>query len=706
MTSLIIQPDTNDIVRNRERDKSYSYWVSETFLIATTDISEINFRTHARKDYRATVSPTKRDKDMLPDTGAEWRFMKHEGRFFYAWNNIPAKYRLMLGNDPEALYSTSKTPVKEHRVMSLKEQIEKRISSESTAYWQHYRGYSNTHIERLALACAALEICIELGIERGGISCAWCMEYGAALEQLGLQYIPSNWRRLKEKVDEVRGGRPVHEVIDLPRLGNQSRRKLQDMEVEAWIMQMRGMGQNYTNAYIMRKVLQLCDLTGKTAPSESWMKELFAQPATKFVTAAGRYGERGRKGGTYRLYTPVERALFAGDCWQVDGTRVNFIPWKNPTTGREEHLYMVVVRDVHSGAILGVEFCLSEDRWVYVNALRQAVNNAGHLPYELAIDRFPGHLTEEWQFVQKRMETIGVKVSYKHKATGKAQLERWFETLQTVFFQDSAYYYGEGIRSNRDYAHRSPEYLKQVVKTARKDWSFDTAVSEATWCIKQYNETVLSTYSRKHAAFNQSPLQMHGASEKPHVKTVANHDRALLFGLTKTVTIRNAMIRTEIQKSEYFYAVGYEVAKHHTSVLVAYFLDDLSQVYLFPAKAEKELSPACLGVATQQERVQVFGPNADMKALGRHTAVRNQIEQQRQADMKEVTSAGSPVHLLLGGLSRKSEIEAAESGAYVEEMTGERAVIGTVNDNRFLAADVSGHTDDEIDVEQFMLSQM
>lgn len=366
---------------------------------------------------------------------------------------------------------------------------------------------------------------------------------------------------------------------------------------------------------------------------------------------------------------------------------------------------MVVVRDVHSGAILGVEFCLAEDRWVYVSALRQAVNNAGHLPHELSIDRFPGHNTEEWQWVQKRMETIGTKVSYKHKATGKAQLERWFETLQTVFFQESAYYYGEGIRSNRDYAHRSPEYIKQVAKVARQDWNFDTASHEAAWCIQRYNETALNTYSRKHAAFQQSPLQMHAASEKPHIKTVAGHERALLFGLTKTVAIRNAMIRTEIQKSEYYYTVGYEVAKHHASVLVAYFLDDLSQVYLFPAKAEKELSPACLGVATQQERVQVFGPDADMKALGRHSAVRNRIEEQRQADFTAATSAGSPVHLLLGGLSRKSDIEAAESGAYLEEMTGVRAVIGTVNDNQYTAIDIP-HTDDEIDAEQFMLSQM
>lgn len=706
MTSLAITtPDTNDVVRNRERDKSYSYWISEQYLIATnSNLSELYFRTHSRKDYRATVSPAKRDKDMMPDTGAEWRFMKQDGRFYYAFANIPEKYRRALGS-PEALYEASRTKVKEQHTLTLKEEIEQRILAVSGIYRQHYRGYSNVHIQRLSEACAAVEIGIEMGTEKGGINCAWCMQYAAALEQIEwLQYVPLHWQRLKQKVDEVRGGRPVHEVIDLPRLGNQSRRKLQDMEVEGWIMQMRGMGQNFTNAYIMRKVSLLCELTGKTAPSESYMKELLAQPEVKFLTAAGRYGDRGRKGGMYRLYTPVERALFASDCWQVDGTRVNFIPWKNAKTGKEEHLYMIVVRDVHSGAVLGVEFCLTEDRWAYVSALSMAVNAAGHLPYELAIDRFPGHNTEEWKIVEQRMETMGVKVSYKHKATGKAQLERWFETLQTVFFQESAYYYGEGVRSNRDYAHRSPEYLKEVTKTARKDWGFDVAVAEATWCIKNYNKTGLSTYSRKHAAFKESPLELFNGCAKPNHKTAPKADRALLFGLTKTVAIRNAMIRTEIQKTEYFYNVEYDVAKHHTQVLMAYSMDDLSMVFLFPATSGKELAPVCLGVATEQKRVQVYGPDADYKALGRDNARRNRIEEQRQADYEAITQGASPVHLLLGGMSRKSEIEAAESYMVIEEFTGGPVVIGQISEQANHLTDHSA--DDDFNADDFVLSQM
>ncbi len=61
-----------------------------------------------------------------------------------------------------------------------------------------------------------------------------------------------------------------------------------------------------------------------------------------------------------------------------------------------------------------------------------AVETAGHLPYELAYDRFPGHNTTEWELLFERMKTIGVKLTKTHKATGKAAVERFFGTLQDV----------------------------------------------------------------------------------------------------------------------------------------------------------------------------------------------------------------------------------------------------------------------------------
>lgn len=678
MTNLIVQPD--DIIRQKERNGAQTWWIAETLLLrAISGLSEGFLRTKCRYEYAKTVSTAKRQKDILPDTGKAWRYARMHGRFYYAYANIPdaapTRYRSRLPQ-PETLAEQAAQTAKSGLLTDLETLVNDRLNTLERDYLHCYVGYRTDQMQRLARACAALELCIEMGRERGafdGRGRQWFMDFGRVLDALNISYLPTHWRRLYDKVQEVMGeGKAIAEVIDLPRRNNQNAVKIGDQELESWVIQLRGMPQNFTNAWIIRKVRQMCELSDKTVPSESWLAQLLAQPHTKFLTSAGRYGARGRKGQVYRGYTPAANALFAGDAWQMDGTRVNFIPWKNADTGREEFLYIVVVRDVHSGAILGTHFSLTEDRWAYVSALRMAVNATGHLPYELILDRFPGHNTDEWRLIEQRMETVGVNVSYKFTAQSKAQLERWFETLQSVFFQESAYYYGEGIQSSRAAAHRSAEYIKAVRKTARTEgWNFDTAVLEATQCINRYNETTLDTYSRLHRTVKQSPLTLHNTSEKPHIKTLADYEACLLFGLTKRVSLRNGgLIRTEIRGVEHIYRVDdYDILSRRNQVLLAYDMENLNRVWLFEADGANELAPAYLGAVESLQRVQVFGPTADYKALGKDQGRRNKIETKRRNELETIAAAGSPVHILLNGMGSKAEAEAAETSLLSASMT-------------------------------------
>lgn len=677
MTDILnMTVDQIDIIPQRERNGRATWWISEDLLIRNFNTLTEDYFKVARSRYQTGLTTAKRGKQILPDTGKAWRFARLKGKFYYAYDNIPdvapARYRSRLPH-PETLAQIAQTSVKSDRLSVLETEIKYRLSTLEIEYKRHYYGYRTEQMDALARACAALQLCIDMGRERGLIAsrnCQWFRDFGAVLDRLQVRYLPTNWRRLKEKTDAaLTGGTPIWQVVDLPRTNNQNARKLEDQEIDSWVIQMRGMPQNFTNAHIIRKVRQMCELTGKRLPSESWLSAMLAAPAVKFLTSAGRYGERGRMGQVYRDYTPVQNALFADDAWQVDGTRVNFIPWKN-AQGREEYLYMVIVRDVHSGMILGVNFSLTEDRWAYVNALNMACRMTGSLPYELMLDRFPGHNTEEWRLIEGRMQALGVKVSYKHTATGKAQLERWFETLQSVFFQESPYYYGEGVQSRRQAAHRSAEYLKAVRRVAHQDgWDQDTAAKEAIWCITRYNETPLAEYSRKHASIRHSPKQLYQVSEKPHCKTVADWQRAMLFGLMKTVAIRNNIIRTEIQKLEYLYRVDdYEVLKSHRTVMLAYELDDLGRAWIFADDDRRLLNPQLLGEVRSLERVQVFGPGADYKSLGKDTKRRNDISRQRQAELDTIRGQGSEVNLLLAGMGRKGEAEAAETAHLLEHI--------------------------------------
>jgi len=700
--------DPDDLLCLPERKEGQilrKWWISQEGLLRNLNgLTENYFWKRIRPMYLDSVSQAKRDKDILPDTGRSWRWARIKGRFYYCLDNIPdqapARYKSQLPPADQLEY-IKQTAAKSGRLQQLERLVKDRLEALQNAYLQHYYGYTSQQMQELSRACAALDTVLDLG-QPEGFNASWLRDMGEVLDTLGVRYLPTNWRRLGEKVAEAKG-RGVWEVIDLPRTDNQNARKLNDTEVESWVIQMRGMPQNFSNAHIIRKIRQVCTLTGKREPSESWLSQMLAQPATKFLTSAGRYGERGRLGQVYREYTPVANAIFANDCWQLDGTRVNFIPWMGED-GREKFLYMVVCRDVHSGQILGASFSLSEDRWMYIDALGMAARLTKTLPYEVAIDRFPGHNTPEWQTIQGRMEAVGVKVSYKHTATAKAQLERWFGTLQSVFFQESPYYYGEGIQSRRTAAHRSAEYIKAVRKVAKGDgWNMDTATKEAVWCISKYNTTVLSTYSRKHSAIEHSPEQLYQISEKPHSKTVTQWQQAMLFGLMKKVTIRNSMVKTEIQKSEYHYAVrDYEVLKNHKNVWLAYDLEDLTKAWIFEDDDKRLLNPNCLCEVDLVPRVQVFGPNADYKQLGRDKARQTQTEMKREAELVAKRGDGSEVGLLLNGFGRKSEAEASETDWLLDEMNSAQKVPVLLT----LPEEETQHPEQEINVARMVLDMM
>lgn len=704
--------DPADLLCLSERKQGQTikvWWISQDALIRNLNgLTEGYLRQYGRPEYLKNVSPAKRGKDILPDTGRAWRWARIKGKFYYAYDNIPdqapARYKSQLP-PVEQLEEIQQEAAKSGRLKGLEILVKERLNGLEKAYMQHYYGYTTEQMQHLGTACAALATLIELG-EAEKMNAAWLRDMGEVFDTIGIRYLPTNWRRLKEKAEAVLAGANPWEVVDLPRRDNQNARRLNDTEMESWVVQMRGMPQNFSSAHIQRKIRQMCELTGKQVPSESWLAQMLAQPAVKFLTSAGRYGDRGRLGQVYKEYTPVANALFANDAWQLDGTRVNFIPWLGED-GREKFLYMVVCRDVHSGAILGASFSLAEDRWMYIDALGMACRMTNTLPYEVAIDRFPGHNTEEWQTVQARMEAVGVKVSYKHTATGKAQLERWFGTLQSVFFQESAYYYGEGIQSRRVAAHRSAEYIKAVRKVAKTDsWGMDMATREAMWCIGKYNTTALNEYSRKHSGIKHSPEQLYQVSEKPHCKTIADWQRAMLFGLMKKVTIRNSMVRTEIQKGEYHYAVrDYEVIKNHQQVWLGYDLEDLGKAWLFEDDDKRLTNPKVLCEVELLPRVQMFGPGAEFKALGKDVARKGQTENKREAELAAIRSQGSEVGLLLNGFGRKAENEAAESSWMLDHMgtTGEEPKILAIEAS---STEDQGHPDVAIDVAALVLNQM
>ncbi len=664
------------IVVRKDREGK-TIWLHQDYVSGLLSITE-EYLWSRRSAYKASVPACYHSRDTLPNTGKAWRFARINSAFYYAYANIPDRapvhYRSQLPA-AEQLIALAGQTVKAAAIGELEPVFKQALNADYAQYLHCYGDCTATQQANLAKAAAVLE-CAVVWVRSRNINLKkyeFIADFTALLSRFDVAYLPHNPRVFKRKLTEVmEGGKAIADTIRLPRAGNGNAARYSDEEVRSWVLQLRGMdGLNFTNAYIIRKIQDACRLTCKPVPSDRWIGGIMEEHNTRYLTAQERWGAKGRFSAIYRGYVPLQNALFAGDCWQVDGTRVNLIDHKGED-GARRFLYIIAVRDVHSGDIIGWHFDLKEDRWAVFNALKMAIKETGYLPYEIAFDRFPGHNTPEMQDYLAAIEQLGTKVTFVHKAEGKAPLERWFGTLQTVFMQDSAYYYGQGIQSRRAYAHRSTEHLKRMRRDARAEgFAFDDAVAEATRIIEAYRHTALSYYSRKHKGVELSPAQLIETSDKPHVRKLEEQEMWWLCGLRIELPFHGAgLIRKEIQGIPFYYRTkDYSIISQHHRVVVCYDLDDLSQVMLF--KTGEGPLRQFLGRAYDEQEAQAYGPTAEWGEIARRKALIKEFEGYREQELEYRQAVGSDIVAALSpSIVKKVEAERAETVVLSQRWTG------------------------------------
>ncbi len=511
-----------------------------------------------------------------------------------------------------------------------------------------------------------------------------------------IKHLPKTWRNLRDKVKEYAEGTPITEIIGAKNKGNQNRMKHANNDVlESWLIKLIESQKNYSAAYIFRQIRRMSVQHNMSDfPSVRWISDYLKKPETQYITQQ-RYGAGSRFNYKHKPYVPTQSALFAGDCWQIDGTRINIIDHKGTYINKQgkkvtgqKFLYIVAVRDVMSGMVLGWEYCYEESASTVINALAMAVRNAGYLPYEFVYDRFPGHNTDDWKRIETYMRIAGTIMTVTHRPEGKQHIERWWDTLQNVFMMDSDLYYGEGIKSTRRYAHRSKEYVASMRKWASDNhFNYDDACKETDAIVNRYLNTPLSEYSTKFAKIDQSPAQLHAESDKPNTYTITDYNWCYLFGLNKQVSISNYMIHTQIDSVHHYYGIDdCDVIAKYTGVKLTNCFDyeDLGTVHLFDGDdyvgSFSEITPA-----------QQFGPNKDMRAVGKLKSIAEKVNADRKtkrAKIKEVEVSTmdddySEVAMMQGGVMKKHSYEDAETAYLLNEWDNEDEEIKITAKNQY-----------------------
>lgn len=483
--------------------------------------------------------------------------------------------------------------------------------------------------------------------------------------------LPTNAVRLKPYVKAVEvEGKTVAEAVRPRNLGNANRAKFSnDPWWQAVAVHLRASGRNLAGQAIIRKMNELAPLIGKEAPSDTTVRNFFK--GIEHLTG-GRWDLGSRHLARYRSSMPMSLAMYANDCWMMDGTRVQLGPHQTPD-GKAGFLYVVVVMDVYSGAYLGWHFSYSESGHAYRMALKMAVTLTGSLPYELRHDRFPGHNREEMENLFEDLKHRGVKLTKTSVATGKARVERAFYTLQQVFESEHFAYIGQGIRSSTAFARPTEAYLKAVLKECRaQKWDFDAVWMAECQILDNYNSTPLNKYSTR--KLDISPLGLYEAeTERPNSRPVELWDLADLFWPKRLEGIRNNKITLTVSGQKFTYELGSE---HYTllsryqrkdvKVRVAYQLSDLSEVMVYDSETGEYL-----GTVRQFGAIQTYGPDAEWDRVADYKADQKAIAAKRKAEADQyLQHLPAEAAMLLPTSLPKAELESAQS-SYLLATAGE-----------------------------------
>lgn len=481
--------------------------------------------------------------------------------------------------------------------------------------------------------------------------------------KLSISYLPTHPTRLAEKVKEFAiNKKPIVEVITQPRTNNENRMGENHTFAKGAVARLMTEGKNPTDAEMIRKVQYLCNKEGLKEPSESTIRRMVAD--LQSLAALKRYGESNKAAHKYRHSTPLARAMYAGDCWEMDGTRVQLQP--HIVEGKFTYLYVVAIRDVYSGAYVGWSFGVNESGMMYREALRMAVTLTGYLPCELKYDRFPGHDSDEINNLFNLLKERGVRLSKTSSSTGKAAAERSFGTLQSVFEMDRKEWIGQGIKSSRHYNRPTQEYLMSVQKSLKNQgYTWEEAWRTENEVILLYNYTPLNLYSKKYKNIAQSPIELHDTeAARKNIIRVEVYEIAELFWATRKVQIANYKVTIKVNKTEYIFdlvgAEYYNITRNYKNVLVRYDASDMSEVMLFDPITNEPLA-----TIKPFEPIQIFGNSPE---YGRLQERKTKVKQQKKLAKEELQSItdnckADVLTISLAGMLSKEAVEQAETSA-------------------------------------------
>lgn len=403
-------------------------------------------------------------------------------------------------------------------------------------------------------------------------------------EQLRANYghtLPRNAARLRVKMREY--ARDGYASLISGKLCNANTTKITG-DVAEWLLAHK------TSVNPVYTVGQIFNLYNETAPSMGWkpikstqtLLEFFERPDVKPRWYAVEQGAQRAN----NLFIRQNRTLMAScrdALWYVDGTKVNlyFQYWDNAArqtkVGTTNCIY---VMDAYSEVFVGHYVCAQETFLTTYEALRNAFENTGFLPYELVSDNQAGFTSNAAKRWRSKLDCISHTTTPEN---GKSKsIEAAFGRFQAEILRQYINYTGGNITAKSSKTKIDPALIVQNVKALP---TYDEVVAANEDSIRKWN-------SMPHPRFaGKSRMDVYRASVNPSATALTDviRDKVFYIATEKPSTFRASGIEITVKGQKYVYEVfkgegipDYEWRRINTGrqFVIEYDPHDMSRVRL------------------------------------------------------------------------------------------------------------------------------
>lgn len=383
----------NDIIV-RTFQNTPTVWVSEQLICNTLgDGMDEYLRTKGRLNYKSSVSPCHRTKDILPATGKSWRYARIDGRFYYDYDFIPdrkdTQFRSRLGDKDMLLHAADNAVAKESE-MSRKEaeeyminRVTSRINNTDIHYFM-FKAVEGTCKYNQDMARQLTEGLYWLRTVREMAETKQFRELGIKTQQEFFELCGSILYKRKLYGFSIRtGGSLRKKLIYFPqneeeqyeymvsgKMGNNNARRLgkeklvdtntgeiytidihQAVITDLWMNP--GNAGKASKIDIWNDYLSDMDYLGVNPLSYSTLCHYTKSYDTRFKIEKERHGKKWFN-NTYLPYISGKKPIYGNSLWCADGSgTIGYRYYDKEGKMRSMRLYVMMVSDVSTGKIVG-----------------------------------------------------------------------------------------------------------------------------------------------------------------------------------------------------------------------------------------------------------------------------------------------------------------------------------------------------------------